>query len=403
MSCDVWAVGYARPHLVEQALAHSTSEHLLGTPSNSIPGVADQIIGLHNTTQVSPYLSLNARVESFRRADLEALMWEEWKLVRFRAMRLTMFVFSRELLEIAAAATRSLGERLAARWLRDSGLSRPEFNRLCRAVLEALGDGPLTTRELRSALAVPQSVNLSGVVGRLCDLGQLVGGAPPVNWRSSVRRYHLWSDVIPEVDLQRWDESAAAVELIRRYVASYGPVTLSDIAWWTGFTKAHCRQALEEMPDELEKVAVEDWPGPLFLSRTADQSPGIDSTVIALPLLDPYVQGYRDRQRMLDAARFDYVYDGGGNSAPTLVRRGRIIGVWQPVEKPPSLRYHLFGPSRATRKVATKALEDVSRVYFDAPVDLNEIRSMKPLSGPAGARSAAHPLDGRLHRGTTRR
>ena len=73
-------------------------------------------------------------------------MWESWRLARVRAMRLTMFVFPHDLLEIAASATRHISEAFATRWLRDSGLSQPEFERLAAAVYTALGDEPLMVR-----------------------------------------------------------------------------------------------------------------------------------------------------------------------------------------------------------------------------------------------------------------
>ena len=95
-------------------------------------------MGLHNTSQSSPFLSVRARLPNFQRGDLEGVMWKSWELARLRAMRSTMFIFPTELLEIAAAATRHLTERLAARWMRDSGLSMAEFKRLADSVDEAL-------------------------------------------------------------------------------------------------------------------------------------------------------------------------------------------------------------------------------------------------------------------------
>ncbi|MCP4251193.1 MAG: winged helix DNA-binding domain-containing protein, partial [bacterium] len=92
----------------------------------------------------------------------------------------------------------------------------------------------------------------------------------------------------------------------------------------------------------IEEVAVDGWPGPLYSATEGEEAHEMGSGVTALPLLDPYVQGYRDRGRFLDPTRHAFVYDGGGNATATLVRRGRIIGVWQLTEEPAeSVRYHL--------------------------------------------------------------
>ena len=133
---------------------------------------------------------------------------------------------------------------------------------------------------------------------------------------------------------------------------------------------------------------------------TADEP---DPTVKALPLLDPYVQGYRDRARFLDPARHDFVYDGGGNSTATLIRLGRIIGVWQFVEDPTgAVRYHLFDAVPASvRRSAEVDLAAAGDLYFARPTDVEAMATMKPLSADGG-RSASHPLDSRLHRASRR-
>ncbi len=385
----------------DQGLAGAVARLSLAEPGDSVEDIASNVVGLHNTAQPTPYLSIRARRNGFERSELDELMWGTWQLARLRAMRLTMFVFPRDLLEVAAAATRHISEPLAARWLADSGLTPAEFERLADAVDEALGEGPLTSRALRRTLGVPQSVDLPGVVSRMCDVGRLVGGAPPRSWRSGVRQYHRWSDVLPEVDLHRWKADDAIRELVRRYVGSYGPVTVDDISWWTGFTKARSRLALEGL--DVEEVAVADWPGPLY--RTGGDPVAADpgNAVRALPLLDPYVQGYRDRGRFLDPKRNGFVYDGGGNSAATLVHRGLIIGVWQPSDRPEtSIRYHLFGDQpELVRRAAADDLAAAGRLYFDRPVDVIEITEMLPLRA-GGGRSASHPLDSTVHRASRR-
>jgi len=387
----------------EEGLTSAIYHHSLSRPGSSIEAITSELVGLHNTSPVSPYLSIRARLPDFSRTDLDEVMWSSWHLARLRAMRTTMFVFPHHLLEIAAAATRHISESLAARWLRDSGLSPREFDSLAASVDNALADGPLTVSALRRALDVPQTVDLPGVVGRMCDSGRLVGGAPPRSWRSSVRAYHRWSDVLPDVDLQRWDATAAIRELIARYVRGYGPVTVDDMSWWTGFTKARCRVALEALRSEIEEVAVDGWPGPLYQTMEHDFADEPTTEVFALPLLDPYVQGYRDRARFLDPARHDFVYDGGGNSTATLVQRGRIIGVWQFVEKPAeSVRYHVFGAGPASvHRIAEEVLAAAGDLYFGRPVEVVATAAMKPLSADGG-RSASHPLDSRPHRASRR-
>jgi hypothetical protein len=377
----------------QQARVNSLGAHGLGNSLDNAVASSERLVGLHNTTQSTPYLSLRARLTDFARADLDEAMWQNWELARFRAMRLTMFIFPGDLLEIAAAATRHLTATWAERWLRVSKLDEAAFGRIADDVDAALAGNPMTVRELRVALGVDKTVDLPGIVGRMCDTGRLVGGAPPQSWRSPVRRYHRWEEVLPRVDPYRCDEQAAQVELVRRYVESYGPVTIDDVSWWTGMTKGRCRWAMDRL--DLEEVDVDGWPGPLW--RFGEATEDAPDSVHALPLLDPYVQGYRDRERLVDSSLFDYVWDRGGNAAATIVHEGRVIGIWQTVDKPKAqILCHFFvAPSSRLRRAAFAELEAASTLYFDKPAEIVELEEMKPLDRGAGA---IHPLDGKPHR-----
>jgi hypothetical protein len=203
------------------------------------------------------------------------------------------------------------------------------------------------------------------------------------------------------VDIHRWNPEAAVRELIARYIRSYGPVSIDDISWWAGLTKQRCRVALQGL--DVEDVEVDGWKGPLFQMPDAVSTPVAEAFVNALPLLDPYVQGYRNRDRFLDSERHTFVYDGGGNSAATLVYRGRIIGVWQASEDPdPSVRYHLLAKSDSSlRQKCEVELAAAGALYFDRSVDVIEVPEMEPLNA-GGGRSAMHPLDNQIHRASRR-
>jgi hypothetical protein len=180
-------------------------------------------------------------------------------------------------------------------------------------------------------------------------------------------------------------------------------VTVNDMSWWTGITKGRCRAALAALGASVEEVAVDGWPGPLYRIAAGDTTDEPDSAVTALPLLDPYVQGYRNRGRFLDPARNDFVYDGGGNSTATLIQHGRIVGIWQFAEEAvDSVRYHMFAAVPASvRRSAEADLAVAGDLYFERPVDVVATTTMKPLSADGG-RSASHPLDSVLHRASRR-
>jgi hypothetical protein len=215
-----------------------------------------------------------------------------------------------------------------------------------------------------------------------------------------MRSYHRWSDVLPDVDPFAVDPERALRSLVTRYVRAFGPVSLEDISWWTGLGKGRCRRALEAVASLVEEAAVDGWPGPLYVRRDATFGGEDPGGVRALPLLDPYVQGYRHRVRFVDAARHDHVYDAGGNATATLVHHGRIIGVWQDAKR--AALHHFFDrPSPAVRRSSAKELARVGEFLHGRAVDVVEVPQMPSLRA-GGGRTASHPLDGQIRRASRR-
>ena len=81
--------------------------------------------------------------------------------------------------------------------------------------------------------------------------------------------------------------------LIERYIARYGPVTLDDVAWWTGLGIRRCRDALHDLGTQIPVIVQTGQGGietvvqamragafdfvvkPVSPERTSDSWPGI--------------------------------------------------------------------------------------------------------------------------------
>ena len=73
--------------------------------------------------------------------------------------------------------------------------------------------------------------------------------------------------------------------------------------------------------------------------------------VFLLPVLDPYIMGYRDRRRFLAPEHRAKVLDRAGNAVPTVWVNGRVVGAWgqrkacgEPRRTNGSVVYGLFEP-----------------------------------------------------------
>jgi hypothetical protein len=357
-------------------------QHLAGGPvPDGIVDVTRHIGGLHNTSPATPYLSLFARVPGFSRDMLSEEMYVRKSLVRIRCMRNTMHILPCGMLPAAFVATRKCTGANAGRFLKYRGVSSDEYDVVSGKIFALLNSGGRTTSGIKKA--VGPVTNLPAVLTLMCDRGILVRGDTP-NWRSNAYTYHLFSEYLPGLSLDSIDEYDAIPRLALSYFSAFGPATAEDFAWWSGLGKTQVRKALQEMP-----VVPFDMPGlkgDFFLlqddlRRLNETEHGVSLAVNLLPGLDPYVMGYKVRERYLSRESYGFVFDRSGNSTNTVLLDGRLSGVWDTdAEEVPVVNYFLFEDvDRMTRNKIEAEAARTGRFIYDQPVMVRECSSMTPL------------------------
>ncbi|MDQ3864093.1 MAG: winged helix DNA-binding domain-containing protein [Actinomycetota bacterium] len=127
-------------------------------------------------------------------------------------------------------------------------------------------------------------------------------------------------------ELSREDSLA---ELAGRYIASHGPATVHDFAWWSGLTVTDARLGIEATKTQLvsEKIdGKEYWTA----GDAPDQTARDGSGVHLLPAFDEYLLGYKDRGAALTAEDALRVIPGkNGIFLPTIVVEGVVVGTWK--------------------------------------------------------------------------
>ena len=104
-------------------------------------------------------------------------------------------------------------------------------------------------------------------------------------------------------------------------------------------------------------------------------------TVNLLPELDPYLMGYKERDRYLESKNRDYVFDRAGNATSTILLNGEIAGVWDVYEYPkPVVKFFLFrdlheGMVRSMHATAKR----MGRFITEKEPHIKECDSMTPL------------------------
>lgn len=303
------------------------------------------MVCLHATDLPTVYLSAFARVERLTVDDVDRALYVERTLVKQLAMRRTLFVFPRATwaIALAGASARVAVEqrRVIVRDIEKAGLAADGaawYEAAAAAVLDAPAGGRhASASELRDELAGLQVSMVFGegrswggaadfaprVLTALSAEGRVVRGNNDGPWRLSKPRWcrtETWlADVAPPVD-----PDGAHDELVRQWLATFGPGTERDLAWWLGGTLGAVRRSLAA----LGAVEV-DLDGSTGYGLADDVEPveAVEPWAALLPVLDPTTMGWKERGWYLGDHQA-WIFDSAGNAGSTAWWDGRIVGGW---------------------------------------------------------------------------
>jgi len=299
---------------------------------------------LHSTEPATVYLSLHARVDGLTVADVDKALYADRSLVKQLAMRRTLFVFPRDLLPAAwGSAAARVARTEWARVTKDvvvAGIATDGgawLRTATDAVVEALRSGPLGTAELRERLPeIEGTVIISPgkkwggavqmaprVLTQLGAQGRIVRGDNAGHWRISRPAWTSMDDWLGERP-SPLDERAGYAELVRRWLWTFGPGTTADVQWWLGSTKGAAVRAL----DDVAAVAIDlDGTPGWLLPDDVDEVAPVEPWAALLPVLDPTVMGWKERDFLL-GPHGPELFDRNGNAGTTAWWDGRVVGCW---------------------------------------------------------------------------
>jgi hypothetical protein len=345
---------------------------------------------LHATSATTPYLSLYARTHHFRKEHLDEELYLKRNLAKIRCMRNTLYILPKEVLPLAYAATGKMAREASRKYAEFRGVSPEKYEVISKSVLALLKGREMSVFEVKKALK-PQA-DVASLLSLMCDQGLLVRGRRGRGWKDKNHKYTLFREYFPDVDLAQMDETEARTLLLQYYLHSFGPVTENDIAWWIGLTKAAVRKALGDIHRQLVQVGINDIEGDFIMLRSdwdimKDVGPFEKPEVNFLPSLDPYLMGYRQRERYLELENYNRIFDRSGNAVSSIMLNGRVVGVWDFAEDAePTVKIFLFNEvERGVLKGIYSRAQQVGEFIADRRVRIKLCDSMVPLtSRPAG-------------------
>jgi hypothetical protein len=281
--------------------------------------VIERLAGMQAQWSPAPYVGLWSRVEGFRAETLERAV-RRGDVLKPTVMRGTLhlvtardyplfFAALREYLWWADADSAAIGER-AVRGLRKLYSDGAQPWRI--------GDEYLTSEH---GVADELTRRRAWHVGRI---RAHVLHAPETALRKPLQRTVFAAVAEPEAI----DTAAARVELVRRYLAAFGPATRADIAVWSGMRVRDFAPALAEL-EPLRRFEDENGRELLDLPRAPLPAADTPAPVRFLPKWDNVLLGFADRRRMLSDEQRKNVVMKNGDVAQTFLVDGFVAGTWR--------------------------------------------------------------------------
>lgn len=311
--------------------------------------VAESLVALHATDPATVFLSAAVRLRRPSVEKIEQAIYDSGDLLRHHAMRRTLWMMTPAVAaEAHASSTRKIADTERRKLLKVIGESvevddaaawlAAAIDEICELVDER---GSVSTRSigdllphLRVRLTYPASGGTTAALPAHARVVLLAGfegrvrrGRPAGSWIGS---QYDWSTMPDALGLDDLEVAEAAAGLLDRWLRRFGPGTVTDLRWWTGWTKAQVMSALDAVA--AEPVLLEDGSDAWVAQGDSGSGAPVGAWVAVLPALDPTSMGWKERSWYLADDVFTRVVDRYGNIGPTIWVDGHIVGGW--VQRP---------------------------------------------------------------------
>jgi hypothetical protein len=342
---------------------------------------------------VGPYLTLFSRGGISREAaDAAVAKLEIHELPAARGC--TYVVPSSDFALALAAGSTVDGEMKIASKL---GVTDKEIDKLCDAVMKALGKTPLDPDEIRSATGnASRSLGEEGkkkgltttlplALGKLQAIGEI--RRVPVNGRLDQQRYKYSAWRPNPLHGFHMAPEEISVELARHYFRWIGPATLGEFQWFSALGVKAAKAAIE--PLKLEPLSKEDprmmLPGDREKFETFQIPKQAQYALVSC--LDGLSLLRRDLKGLLDStdlnrpvyAKKGHVRVGEVADLPShgIFDRGRLVGLWEYDTATNSIAWTAFIPKN---KDLAKAVAETEAYVRDQLGDARSFSLDSPKS-----------------------
>jgi hypothetical protein len=309
------------------------------------------------TTSGSPnlYVSIRARMPGASRTAVDRLAMDGTAIVEVPGAqgRPAMVVPQAEAALVLRLHYAAWQKHAAAYFRSGRGPSEAQFDGLCRQVMRALDEAPLSSGDVRARVTHPDAAEmLSSALATLAIRGIVRRFPSDGRLDSPKYLYELrHPDDRPDLDAEG-DHATVVARSLADYLRRHGPATTDEMAHWGALTKGDVRTALKTIG--AEAVEIPGWAKQAWLAAdTVKAWQAFDGPpeggpykggphISLLPYRDPYVYvrrppgvlaGNGDGETL--DVRYGKVSRGriadaeSGLSHHVVVSNGELVGLWE--------------------------------------------------------------------------
>lgn len=326
-----------------------------------------RVAGLQAQEPRPPFVGLWTRLEGFTPEDLLSALRDR-RAVRATLMRGTLHTVAAEdwpLFFGPPARTRNV---LGAR-------SRDLDPEPVLVAAEALlrEHGPMSFNALRPLLSErfpDEDHRVLGYVSRILL---------PLVMEPTSDRWGYGRDPLFGLAPEPWPATPDHAEVVRRYLAAFGPATVDDAQTWSGLQGL--RAVVEELRDELVTFTDED--GREFFDLPDAPRPPADAPgreVVVLPDFDNLLLAHKDRRRVIADDHRPLVATKNLRIKATFLLDGVVAGTWS-IKATKTKATVTLEPFGKVKKAARTALEEEAQrlaAFLEPDVKSVNVTSVSP-------------------------
>jgi hypothetical protein len=175
----------------------------------------------------------------------------------------------------------------------------------------------------------------------------------------------LWMSSADYIGTRRsiLDPEECTVQLVRKYIEHYGPVTREDVAYWSFLRKDEVDPALETLKKDLTKENFDSSEEYFSFGETTDEMVE-PPRVIILPEFDSLMMGYKDKSRFLPHAQIKNVFGNFAAVNRTILLEGFVAATWKRKKTREGMRVDV-SPLRTLRASERKSIEEEFANYAE--------------------------------------